>query len=73
MNTFSKIDTCFYPIFHFSANNKKQINRAEKETFGHFLTTYLKSKTINARNLLKSYQPIHRLIIIRIIPFNFKT
>ena len=62
MNTFSKIEDHFYPFFRFSANSRKGADWTEKETFGHFLKPILKLKTINARFLLKSYQPIHRHI-----------
>ena len=64
MNTFSKIEDHFYPFFRFSANSRKGVDWTEKETFGHFLKPILKLKTINARFLLKSYQPIHRHINI---------
>ena len=62
MNTFSKIEDHFYPFFRFSANSRKGADWTEKETFGHFQKPILKLKTINARFLLKSYQPIHRHI-----------
>lgn len=62
MNTFSKIEDHFYPFFRFSANSRKGVDWTEKETFGYFQKPFLKLKTINARFLLKSYQPIHRHI-----------
>ena len=66
MNNVSKKITHFYPIFHFSANSRQAVDDPEKETFGHFWKGILKLETINARNLSKSFQPIHRLIIILI-------
>ena len=62
MNIFSKNLTSFYPFFRFSPNSRKGIDKTEKETFVIFMGSYLKLKNINARFLLKSYQPIHRLI-----------
>ena len=62
MNTFSKNEDHFYPFFRFSANSRKGADWTEKETFGHFQKPILKVVTINARFLLKSYQPIHRHI-----------
>ena len=62
MNTFSKIEVYFYPIFRFSTNSRKGVDWTEKETFGHFQKPFLKLIIINARFLLKSYQPIHRHI-----------
>lgn len=67
MNNVSKKITLFYPIFHFSANNHEGINTIEKETFGRFRKGILKLETINARNLSKSFQPIHSHISIFII------
>ena len=62
MNIFSKKLTSFYPFFRFSPNSRKGIDKTEKETFVFSMESYLKLKNINARILLKSYQPIHRLI-----------
>lgn len=67
MNNISKKITLFYPIFHFSTNRRQAVDDTEKETFGRFRKTILKLETINARNLSKSFQPIHSLIIIHII------
>ena len=67
INIISKNGGQFYPFFHFSMNNQKRINRVEKETFIQFGWRHLKVETINARTLLKSFQPIHRLINIGII------
>ena len=64
MNTFSKNEGHFYPFFRFSANSRKGADWTEKQTFGHFQKPILKLITINARFLLKSYQPIHRHINI---------
>ena len=61
MNIISKKETSFYPFFRFSPNNRKTIDKTEKETFVIFMGSYLKLKNINARFLLKSYQPIHKL------------
>ena len=62
MNIFSKNQGLFYPFFHFSANSRKAVDLSERENFGDSRKPFLKSETINARNLLKSYQPIHKLI-----------
>ena len=62
MNTFSKIEDHFYPFFRFSANSRKGADWTEKENFVCFIEVILKQKIINARTLLKSFQPIHRLI-----------
>lgn len=62
MNIISKNKIIFYPFFLFSPNNRKTIDKTEKETFVIFMGSYLKLKNINARFLLKSYQPIHKLI-----------
>jgi len=43
-------------------DNQKGIDASEKEMLGHFQNMYLKLKIIFARTLLKSFQPIHRLI-----------
>ena len=66
MNTISKNMDDFYPIFHFSTNSRQAVDDPEKETFGRFWKGILKLETINARNLSKSFQPIHSLIIILI-------
>lgn len=52
----------FYTVFHFSSNSRKGIDKSEKENFVCFIEVILKQKIINARTLLKSFQPIHRLI-----------
>ena len=65
MNSISKKEYHFYAFFHFSSNSRKGIDKSEKENLVHLIEDTLKLKTINARNLLKSFQPIHRLIIIR--------
>ena len=72
MNIFLKNQGHFYPFFHFSANSRKGVDSSEKETFGHFRIGFLKSETINARFLLKSYQPIHRHINTGNTNFKFK-
>jgi len=65
INIISKRWYPFYLFFRFSTDIRKRINQVEKETINIFDKRHLKTKTINARNLLKSFQPIHRLIIIR--------
>ena len=67
MNIIQKNRGCFYAFFRFSSNSRKGIDKAEKEKFGFFVLMTLKLKTINARNLIKSFQPIHKLINILII------
>ena len=62
MNKFSKKGDLFYPFFRISMNSRKGIDKAEKESFAFSMKAYLNLKTINARILLKSFQPIHRLI-----------
>jgi len=47
-----------------SSDKKKDKNSAEKEPLIHFRFCLLKTKTINANFLLKSYQPIHSTINI---------
>lgn len=73
MNNVSKKNTLFYPIFHFSTNRRQAVDDTEKETFGRFRKGILKLETINARNLSKSFQPIHSFIIIHIILHQFKS
>jgi len=58
----SKKTTLFYPFFRISTNSRKGIEKVEKETFAILSAQPLKLQTINARNLLKSYQTIHSLI-----------
>ena len=72
MNIISKKWTLFYPFIHFSPNKQKDINMTEKQKINVFGIYLLKLKTINARTLLKSFQPIHSLIIILIILFKFQ-
>ena len=62
MNIISNTRNHFYTVFHFSSNSRKGIDKSEKENLVHLIEDTLKLKTINARNLLKSFQPIHRLI-----------
>ena len=62
----------FYTVFHFSSNSRKGIDKSEKENLVHLIEDTLKLKTINARNLLKSFQPIHRLINSSSKLYNFK-
>ena len=62
MNIISKKVTSFYPFFLFSLNNRKTIDKTEKETFVIFMVSYLKLENNNTSFLLKSYQPIHKLI-----------
>ena len=62
MNIISNTRDYFYTVFHFSSNSRKGIDKSEKENLVHLIEDTLKLKTINARNLLKSFQPIHRLI-----------
>lgn len=64
-NIISNKFTSFYPFFRFSTNKRKRVDETEKETFDIFQNAHLKPKTINARKLLKSFQPIHKHIIIR--------
>ena len=72
MNIISNTLNHFYAVFHFSSNSRKGIDKAEKENFGFFVLMPLKLKTINARILLKSFQPIHRLINSNSKLYNFK-
>ncbi len=72
MNIFSKNLGYFYPFFRFSPNSRKGVDSSEKESFGHFREALLKSETINANFLLKSYQPIHRHINTGNTNFKFK-
>ena len=69
---FSKNRYSYYSFFHFSSNSRKSIDKSEKENLVHFMEDSLKLKTINARNLLKSFQPIHRLINSNSKLYNFK-
>lgn len=62
MNKLSKNGDSFYPFFRISTNSRKGIDKTEKESFAFSINAYLNLKTINARFLLKSYQPIHMLI-----------
>ena len=72
MNSISKKEYHFYAFFHFSSNSRKGIDKSEKENLVHLVKAILKLKTINARNLLKSFQPIHRLINSNSKLYNFK-
>ena len=72
MNNISNKEYHFYAFFHFSSNSRKGIDKSEKENLVYFIKDTLKLKIINARILLKSFQPIHRLINSNSKLYNFK-
>ena len=67
MNIISKKVTSFYPFFLFSLNNRKTIDKTEKETFVIFMVSYLKLENNNTSFLLKVINQFTSLLTA--IPF----